>query len=54
MVGMLLDYIPCIPPEFVKLPGSLPRLTTSHVFNWEMWVMFEEAVSICCFRLAVH
>ena len=52
--GRLLDFFSFISPECTKLPGSPPHLTTSNVFDWEMWAMFEEAVFICCFRPAAH
>ena len=52
--GSLLGFLLCIPSEYMKLPGSLPRFLTSNVFNLETWATFAEAASICCFLLVAH
>jgi len=47
--GSLFCFLSCILPEHTRSPGALPRSHTSNVFNLEMWAIFAEVVSICCF-----
>ena len=52
--GSLLGFPLCAPPECMRSLGSLPHSITSNGFDQEMWDMFVEAVSICCFLPVPH
>jgi len=54
LCGSSLCFSSCILPEHMRPLGSQPRFLTSHVFKQEMWGIFAEVASICCFLLVAR